>query len=244
MLRKEKTVSDSRLQAGDFGRVHFGEAEALASEIFQGGPDEVEFAVVDGEETVVEGGALQNGEGRVLGVELRDVTGRKPVAAPRGDDFHFHALAFLRKDVERSRPNPAVDEPNRGFRPADQPLRKQTGIPQLPVVEDALQGGLAGADEEIDPVLQFGKVLVVRKEPTVDGGELRGKGGPREHPFLDHACRPLAEADAHDGVDAVAYGDDGIQVVVDEAAGDVPEPSFRTPKDSLEVASLSNSPLA
>ena len=53
-----EAVSDSRFQPGDFGGVHFGEAEALASEVFQGGPDEVEFAVVDGEEPVVEGGAL------------------------------------------------------------------------------------------------------------------------------------------------------------------------------------------
>ena len=39
---------------------------------------------------------------------------------------------------------------------------------------------------------------------------------------LDHAGRPLAEADTHDGVDAVTHGNDGIQIVVDEAAGDVP----------------------
>ena len=50
----ERGASESRFQARDFRGVHLREAEALLAEVFEGGADQVEVAVVDDEKAVVE----------------------------------------------------------------------------------------------------------------------------------------------------------------------------------------------
>ncbi len=52
----------SGLDPADLGGVHLREAEALCSEVFQRGPDQVEFLVVDDKKSVVEGFVVADGE--------------------------------------------------------------------------------------------------------------------------------------------------------------------------------------
>ena len=59
-------------------------------------------------------------------------------------------------------------------------------------------------------------------EAFVHGGQLCGLDGAGEHSFLDDVRGPLAKADADDGIDAVSDGNDGVEIVVRDPAGDLP----------------------
>ncbi len=61
------------LDAADFSCIQLREREALAPEVFQRRPDEVEFLVVDDEKAVVEHLAEADGQLGILRVERSDV---------------------------------------------------------------------------------------------------------------------------------------------------------------------------
>ena len=83
------------LDSADFTRIHLCEAKALAADILQRSADEIEFPVVDDEETVMEQLVVADGEFRVLlaecqgiGIGYLVVGYMLPVVMLRGEDRH------------------------------------------------------------------------------------------------------------------------------------------------------------
>ena len=227
--RMPREASKPCLQAGDFRGVHLREAEALLAEVLERSADQVEFAVVDDEEPVVEVLAEADGQRRILGVELGDV-GREDlragialaVAVLRGDDRDRDALLLRGEHVQRLHRRPVVDEEQRLPRALHQPVDERPRVPELAVVEDALKGRRLRLDEEIDLLLQFGDVLVVGDKTAVHGIEPSRLNRSKEHSLLDHLGGPLAKTNANDRIHAIADGNDGVEIVVGKPARDVP----------------------
>ena len=67
---RERRLLDARY----FARIHLGKSETLPAKVFHRRADEVEFFVVDDEETVVVAVALANSDGRILPVVAFEVT--------------------------------------------------------------------------------------------------------------------------------------------------------------------------
>ena len=112
-----RSREDRFFDAADFTGIELCEGEALGAEVFERCADEVEFLVVDDEETVVEGFVVADGEFRVLGVEGRDVGGGNlavghmlPVVMLRREDRQPRAFPLFRKEVEHLRIHPVVNE--------------------------------------------------------------------------------------------------------------------------------------
>ena len=145
MLRQARPLGQWRgregslLDAADF-------AEALAADILQRSADEIEFPVVDDEETVMEQLVVADGEFRVLLAECQGigigylVVGHMfPVVMLRGEDRHLHARALPRKEVQYLGRRPVVDEYQRPLRARDELQHQRPRIPELPVIEHTAQ---------------------------------------------------------------------------------------------------------
>ncbi len=83
-------------------------------------------------------------------------------------DRHLHALALLREKVERFRRRPVVDEDHRPLRARDQLQHQRPRIPQLPVVEHALDRRNLRLHEEIDLLLKGGDAVIVLGKAAVN----------------------------------------------------------------------------
>ena len=198
------------LDAADFAGVHLRETEALAAEVFQRGADEVEFPVVDDEETVVEGFVVADGELRVLfaecpGVGIGDlVVGHVlPVVMLRCEDRHLHALTFSRKEVQHLGRRPVVDEDQRTLRARDELQHQRPRVPQLPVVEDALNRGQCRLQHKIDLFVMLEYLLLQSLDPIIDGI-------PMQDILFQDLVRPLSESRTNYRFDPIANGNDDI----------------------------------
>ena len=122
-----------------FVRIHLCKSKTLLAEVFQRRTYQVEFLVVDDEETVVESFVVAYGELRILGVEGRDVGGGNLVVrymllvvVLRREDREPHAFAFLRKEVEHLRVRPVVDENERPLRARDERQHQRPRVHNCP----------------------------------------------------------------------------------------------------------------
>ena len=82
-------------------------------------------------------------------------------------DRQPHAFPLLFEEVEHLRVRPVIDENERPLRTRDERQHQRPRIPELPVVEHALQRRCLRLDKEIDLALQFGYVAVILGEPTI-----------------------------------------------------------------------------
>ena len=89
------------------------------------------------------------------------------VVVLRGEDRHLHALALLREKIKRFGRRPVVDQDQRSLRVRDERQHQRAGIPELPVVEHALQRRCLRLDKEIDFVLQFSYICFRLGKPAI-----------------------------------------------------------------------------
>ena len=140
------------------------------------------------------------------------------VAVFRGDDRDRDALLLRGEHVQRLHRRPVVDEEERLPRALHQPVHERPRVPELAVVEDALQRRSLRPDEEVDPVLERIKPPSVLREPTIhsilDLDEAFVHGMPAQEIVAKNGIRPTTEQDSTRRLDPVSYGKNHIETVI------------------------------